>query len=138
MPILSNPRHEIFAQELAAGKTADEAYIAAGYKPNRGNATTLKANQSVLERVAEFQARSAARLTVTLEWLLEKAEEARQQAMQLGQTSAAVGAIKELGVLSGHRVEKSERRNVNIHDMSDDELIAVVRGEAEAEGKRLN
>ncbi len=30
MPALSNPRHEMFARELAKGKTADEAYEAAG------------------------------------------------------------------------------------------------------------
>lgn len=138
MPILSNPRHERFAQELAAGKTADEAYQLAGYAENRHNASRLKTKETILRRVAELQSRTVARLHVTLEWLIEKAEEARKQAMEMGQTSAAVGAIKELGVLSGQRVEKSERRNVNIDDMSDDELIAVVRGEAEAEGKRLN
>ena len=32
MPTLQNPRHERFAQELAAGKTADAAYVLAGYK----------------------------------------------------------------------------------------------------------
>jgi phage terminase small subunit len=35
MPVLSNPKHERFAQELAKGKTADEAYQLAGCKPNR-------------------------------------------------------------------------------------------------------
>ena len=54
VPVLDNQRHERFAQELAKGKTADEAYQLAGYKPNRGNATTPKANQSIAARVAEL------------------------------------------------------------------------------------
>jgi hypothetical protein len=33
---LSNPKYERFAQELAAGKTADAAYETAGYRKHRG------------------------------------------------------------------------------------------------------
>lgn len=54
MPVLKNARHEKFAQELAKGKTADEAYQKAGFKPNRGNAARLKANESILKRVEEI------------------------------------------------------------------------------------
>ena len=53
MPILPNNRHELFAQGLATGLSADAAYQAAGYKPNRGNAATLKANQSISKRVED-------------------------------------------------------------------------------------
>jgi phage terminase small subunit len=35
MPTLRNARHERFAQELAIGKTADAAYVLAGYRANR-------------------------------------------------------------------------------------------------------
>ena len=34
MPPLENAKHERFAQELAAGKTAVDAYEAAGYRHN--------------------------------------------------------------------------------------------------------
>ncbi len=61
MPVLPNPRHEAFAQALANGKTADEAYVDAGYAENRGNATRLKANESVRKRVAEIVGRVAAK-----------------------------------------------------------------------------
>ncbi|WGG60511.1 terminase small subunit [Brucella intermedia] len=54
MPVLKNARHEAFAQELAKGKTADEAYKIAGFKPNRGNAATLKRKQSISKRVSEL------------------------------------------------------------------------------------
>lgn len=57
MPVLPNPRHEKFAQALAEGKTADEAYALAGYKPNRGNAARMKANESIMKRVDEITAK---------------------------------------------------------------------------------
>ena len=42
MPSLDNAKHERFAQELAAGKSAVDAYEAAGYRRNRGHASTLR------------------------------------------------------------------------------------------------
>lgn len=59
MHCLTNPRHEAFAQSLAMGLTADAAYAEAGYRPNRGNAVRLKANESVQRRVAELVAAGA-------------------------------------------------------------------------------
>jgi phage terminase small subunit len=107
MPVLSNPRHERFAQELAKGKTATEAYVLAGYKPNDGNAATLKGNQRVIARLAELQERTAARIDVTVQSLLEEAEAARVLAMAIEAPSAAIAAVKEKGVLSGKRVERT-------------------------------
>lgn len=62
---LANARHERFAQLLAEGKTADEAYSLAGFTPNRGNASTLKAKQSVRARVDELLSASANRVEIT-------------------------------------------------------------------------
>ncbi|RDE07724.1 hypothetical protein [Pelagibacterium lacus] len=59
MPILPNPRHESFAQALAKGKTADDAYAQAGYRPNRKNAWRLKTNEDIAARVAELGAKAA-------------------------------------------------------------------------------
>lgn len=72
MPVLENARHERFAQALATGKTADEAYIEAGYKANRGNAATLKANQSIADRVAEILQRGADRAEINEEMVLRE------------------------------------------------------------------
>jgi hypothetical protein len=41
--------------------------------------------------------------------LIEKAEAIRAAAMEARQFSAAVAATKEIGVLTGHRIERSER-----------------------------
>lgn len=59
MPVLKNARHETFAQGLAKGLTSDEAYAAAGFTPNRGNATRMKANESIQKRVAEITSKAA-------------------------------------------------------------------------------
>ena len=54
MAALINARHELFAQERARGATADEAYAKAGYKPDRGHASRLAANGSILARIDEL------------------------------------------------------------------------------------
>lgn len=54
MPALKNARHEAFARELAKGKTADEAYKLAGFKPDRGNASRLQQKDSIRQRVTEL------------------------------------------------------------------------------------
>src|SRR5207302_8687376 len=105
MPPLENAKHERFAQELAAGKTAVDAYEAAGYRHNRGHASTLRKNPKLLKRVDEIletrgqiQGRGAlaaierARLTKTavMDMLLADRELARQN----GQASAAIRASR--------------------------------------------
>lgn len=52
--ILRNPRHERFAQELAAGKTASQAYVIAGYKENRHNAAALARQEHIAARCDEI------------------------------------------------------------------------------------
>jgi phage terminase small subunit len=54
VPPLENVKHERFAQALAAGKSAVDAYECAGYRPNRGHASTLRKNPRLLERVDEI------------------------------------------------------------------------------------
>lgn len=129
MPILDNPRHERFAQEVAQGRSATEAYAAAGYTPNQPSASRLLSNVMVQARVAELQGKVSRKVEVTLESLLAEAEEARALAITLKQPGAAIAAIKEKGVLAGVRVEK--RENTNRHsarEMTDDELAAIASG----------
>ncbi|WP_454686850.1 hypothetical protein [Agrobacterium leguminum] len=59
MPVLKNARHETFAQGLAKGMTADEAYVSAGYKPDRGHASRLASNGNIRARVDEIKNRVA-------------------------------------------------------------------------------
>lgn len=102
MPILNNPRHERFAQALAAGRPASDAYVEAGYKPNRGNATTLKQDQSILNRVDEILAEREAMhgqataeaiksAALTKEWVIETLMENVARAMQTTEVKRADG-----------------------------------------------
>ena len=79
MPTLQNPRHERFAQELATGKSADAAYVLAGYRANRSNAARLSANQDIQRRVAEIQALGAELAAITAETQIAEAEAARSK-----------------------------------------------------------
>lgn len=106
MPALSNQRYERFAQELAKGKTTEEAYQAAGYKPNRGNASTLKANQVVADRVAEIQERAAIRAEITVADIARQLDEDRQFARQANSASAAVAATMGKAKVLGLIVDK--------------------------------
>lgn len=72
MSVLENARHERFAQELAKGKTADEAYQLAGYKENRHNASRLKTNEHISVRVEEILGRVAERAEITQARVLEE------------------------------------------------------------------
>ena len=72
MAPLTNQRHELFAQGLFEGKSAGQAYADAGYKPNRDNATRLKAIEVIQTRVAELQAHHQRRHDVTVDELTTK------------------------------------------------------------------
>jgi phage terminase small subunit len=69
---LTNPRYERFAQELAAGNTADAAYEAAGHRKHRGNAARLSAKESIKNRVREIQAVGAEYAAVTVQSLIDE------------------------------------------------------------------
>lgn len=72
MPVLRNQKHELFAQGLAKGMTADAAYVAAGYKENRKNASRLKANERVAARVDEILGSAARRVEVSASRVIEE------------------------------------------------------------------
>ncbi|MEQ1943898.1 hypothetical protein ABMA32_15905 [Mesorhizobium sp. VNQ89] len=55
MPVLKSAKHERMAQSLAKGLSSDKAYAEAGYKPHRGNAARLSANENIMGRVTELQ-----------------------------------------------------------------------------------
>jgi phage terminase small subunit len=69
---LANQRHERFAQALAQGKTATEAYVVAGYKANDGNASRMKGNERISARVQEIVGRAAERAEVSVERVLRE------------------------------------------------------------------
>lgn len=123
MPALSNARHEKYAQALAKGLSADEAYQEAGFTANRGNACRLKANESVLARLAELQERAAVNVSLSREWVIEQLIDNVKKAkgQEKPDLSSANRALELLGKEQGMFVERTENVNVN-HVVSDEPL----------------
>jgi len=104
MPPLSNARHERFAQELAKGKTQEQAYIDAGYEPDnaRSQASRLMStNANISARVAEIQGKAAKKVELTLADIIEELQEARELSRVNGQGAAMVSASKAKAELLG-------------------------------------
>lgn len=108
MPPLGNPRHERFAQEIAKGKSAADAYAAAGYRSDAKSSETagprLFRNVQVQGRVAELQSRAATRAVVTAADIARQLDEDREFAREVKQAGAAVsaslGKAKVLGLIT--------------------------------------
>jgi hypothetical protein len=112
MPVLTNPRHELFAQELAKGKSANEAYTVAGYRQCRQNAARLMSNDDIRARLAELQAITAKSTAITVESICRELDEANAVAKERGQASAMVSASALRAKLAGLLIEKVEVGNV--------------------------
>lgn len=124
MPVLKNHKWERFAQELAKGKTADEAYQNAGYEENRGNAARLKANESVMKRVEELQGKTAEITAVTASDLTMKLMEIAREAFNIesvGGLNVARNAYMDIAKLNGLIIDRAET-STTVKDISDKPL----------------
>jgi len=147
MPALRIQRKERFARLLAAGKSASEAYELAGYKRDASGANSchLAKSDEVTNRVQELTreafereravaAAAVQRTAITRQSLVEKLEE------EAGQYGAAVAASKEISVLLGIRIERSERGGPGEFDWVDrlnlEELRALAKGELDVDAYR--
>ena len=137
MAALENARHEKFCQERVAGKTIDEAYVAAGYKKNPGNAGRLNNNEHVQARITELQSMAAEKAGLSKEWVIERLMQVAERCMQaepvkdakgnetgeyLFNASGANRALELLGKEHGMFVEKTESKVTVTHE---DEIDAV-------------
>lgn len=133
MPVLENPRHERFAQELAKGKSQVEAYEAAGYNPNRSAASRLAEDVNIRDRVVHIQGRVAIRTEITVasisERLLKIAAkgEGSEDAPLLSVARAALMDVSKLNGLVIDRKQLTGRNGgpievVDLSGLSDEEL----------------
>lgn len=72
MGILKNQRHELFAQNVAKGMSATEAYREAGYKAHRQSAHSLLTNPDISARIEELKKAGAKEAEVTIARVLEE------------------------------------------------------------------
>jgi phage terminase small subunit len=159
---LTNPKHERFSQELAKGKTAEEAHRVAGYKASRSGASQLKHQVNISNRVAELLAErevvhaqataDAIKSTaLTKEWVIETLKENVARAMQAKpaktddegeavgeyqyQGSVANRALELLGKELGMFIDRKEvGRPGDFENMNADQLREYIRREAEELG----
>jgi hypothetical protein len=136
---------------LASGENATDAYELAGYKRNGGNGPAMARTMEIKDRVTEIneerlgQERQATaiateRAAITKQSLIEMARDIYVQARKDGQNAAAVAALKELGVLTGYRIERRESgapgEFAEIENMTAEELEAFIAGEFDIETYR--
>lgn len=117
MPVLSNQKHEAYAQALAKGKSATEAMREAGYSDPR-NSSRLTKNDEIAARVAELQGMAADRVVVDREWVLAKLIENAKDT-QKSNPAASNKALELIGKELGMFVERSENINTNYTISSD-------------------
>jgi phage terminase small subunit len=138
MPTLPNARREKFCQGLAEGKTADEAYVLAGYKSNRANASVLKSKQIISTRVAELLAGGAERAQITVKSIVENLQRIAKKAEDLGDArglQAARASWEGIARISGLIVERHEIGDPGeFARMTDEELDASLATTARALG----
>src|SRR5690348_13533730 len=81
MPLLTDRRHEAFAQGVADGKLPTQAYEDAGYKPTTANALAASSSRllrhvKVAARVQELREKIAAKAVqasgIDAAWLLDR------------------------------------------------------------------
>jgi phage terminase small subunit len=155
MPELPSQRQERFCLHAATGMTAEQAYVAAGYKPNRGNPSRLKGRDSIRQRIAEIQREISSKMqqvvvqhaVITRQYLvdalLENIEKslgrqpvpvgAEMTPMYVYRGEVANNAIKMAGSevnLFKDRVEVTSK--MDFSDLSDDELLQRLRDETDA------
>jgi hypothetical protein len=140
MPVLENPRHELFAEELATGKSASEAYALAGFRPSRKNASRLRAKEDISARVAELQAVTARSAAITIESICAELDQANQVAKAKGQAAAMVSASALRAKLGGLMVERVEVGGPNAFDDAEtiEDVIEAACEQLTAEGYSLD
>lgn len=130
MPVLKNARHETFAQGLAKGLSATDAYAAAGYKGDRKAASNLWTNVDIKERVTELQSKAVKKAEITVDSLAQELEEARAIALAEKQSSAAVSATMGKAKLFGLGVENRRMSGtIQIVNITIEQLSVLTRDE---------
>lgn len=136
---LKNGRHEIFAQEVAAGRTKSDAFVeayphASDWKNSAVHvkASTIAARDDVRARIAELQARAADSAVFTLAAHLARMNALSIAAEKAGEFTSAVKAEENRGKAAGFyptKVELTGRGGGPIEtkqtrDLTDEELAA--------------
>lgn len=120
MPILKNAKAERFAQAIFKGKTNNEAYVLAGYKPHPQNAHRMRNKDDVARRINELLVRSETLTNISVE--------------RIAQELARIGFSNVTDALSF--TNKSVRLK-NSADLDDDVTAAIAEVQQTKDGVKL-
>lgn len=129
MPQLTNPRRELFAQNLTLGMSQAEAYRQAGYANDRRHASRLATNGDVRRRRMELFEEKLEGLRIDREAMTNCYVAIMHEAREANNFAVAKGAADSLARLHGLMNEKKEVDRVNeFSSMTDAELIDFIAG----------
>jgi hypothetical protein len=140
---LKNARHERFAQGLFEGMTADASYTAAGFSPSRFNASRLSTKDNIRNRVLELKAAAAEKVTekvaIDAAWVLSKASELYDKALEAKALSVAKGALDLIGKhvdVQAFRDQVNHTGLIEYKNLSDEEIEARIAAHQADNGQR--
>ena len=147
MPILTNPRHELFCQELAKGKSALAAHEAAGFKPNAGNAGNLRNKKHIVIRLNEILAnrdriavkateKAVEKISIDKAWVMAKLVEHASAAFAKEDFGPANKAVELLGKEIGMFIDRKESgKPGDFERMNDDDLRKFIADRINRDGE---
>ena len=123
-----------FADLILQGRNQTDAYKEAGYKcandnSAAANASDLIRNPKVIAYMNEQRQEAAQALNIDLQWLIAKGVAILEAAEKDKAYGPAISALKEVGILTGERIEKSQRENINRNadELDETELLNLAR-----------
>ena len=129
MTILKKSQHEIFAQEIAKGATAQDAYLKA--YPNaskdtaRKNGSRLLTNADIKRRIDDLKQKTAEECGITLKYLTDKLKTLAEKSEDKNNVpgfNVARNAYMDIAKLNGMIVEKTENQTTHIIDISSEPI----------------
>jgi hypothetical protein len=137
MGLLSNAKHEMFAQEIVRGTPITKAYVVAGYPANRGNASRLRLHEGVKTRIAELQGQKTAavelaqltaaeRAGVDHYWVIRTLRRNSVLAARRGDMAASTRAAELIGRHLNMFIDRKEIQ-INMIDDADEYLAKLLQ-----------
>lgn len=132
MPVLHNPRYELFSQDVAKGMALCDAYVKAGFRSTgkgaQDNASRLRARPEVAARITELKEAAAELTVVTIHDIGRQLDEDRTLAHETKQPGAAVSASMGKAKVYGLLVDRAEHTGANggpiqTEDMTDRDAV---------------
>ena len=128
-------QQERFCLLILEGRNQTDAYKEAGYKcandnSAAANASDLIRNPKVVAYLEAARKQAAQEAQIDLAWLVRECAATYAAAKKSAAYGPAVSALKELGILTGERVEKSQRENINrnVDEFDEAALLAIASG----------